>query len=135
MINYVLAHPSLLLWLFPFLVAGAVSAIGKAEKYALARLLTIGDVHTQKAIHDTIKVWVVWAEEEYADPRDGTGSEKFAAVDNLLARALPFLSADQRRDLIEKAVKEMDAEANAALDAKKPDAPTGAGADQGSPQP
>lgn len=114
MINWLLAHPSLLLWAFPFVLAAAVGAIGKAEKAGIAYLFSRGDVVDQECARSVVAAVVVWAEKRAAPNADG--SSKFAAVDKLLARFLPFLSADERREVIEASVKEMDKAAHEAID-------------------
>lgn len=111
--NYLLAHPALLLWAFPFVVGAVVKFIGNMEKVALERLFSYGDADDRAAIRATADIWVKWAERRAAPNADG--SSKFAVVDKLLARGLPFLSAEDRRSLIEKCVAEMDAAANAEL--------------------
>ncbi len=117
MVNFVLAHPSLLLWAFPFVLAAAVGAIGKAEKAGIAYLFSRGDAVDQECARAIVAAVVKWAEKRAAPNADG--SSKFAAVDKLLARFLPFLSADERREIIEKSVAEMDKAANEALGAGK----------------
>ncbi len=113
--NFILSHPSLLLWAFPFVLTSGVVLLGKIEKAALARLFVLGDAADQEAIRTIAGAVVKWAEAKAAPNADG--SSKFATVDKLLARALPFLSADQRRMLIERSVAEMDKDAHDALDA------------------
>jgi hypothetical protein len=111
--NYLLAHPALLLWAFPFVLAAAVKGIASVEKAVFARLFELGDPVDQKAVRATAAIWVQWAEAKAGPAADG--SSKFVLVDKLLARALPFLSADQRKSLIEQSVSAMDAAAQAAL--------------------
>lgn len=113
MVQFILNHPALLLWAFSFVLTSSVVALGKAEKAALARLFVLGDAADQEAIRTIAGAVVKWAEKKAAPNADG--SSKFAVVDKMLARALPFLSADQRREIIEKAVAEMDKDANDAL--------------------
>lgn len=111
--NFLLAHPSLLLWAFPFVLAAAVGAIGKIEKAGIAYLFSRGDKIDQDCARSIVAAVVKWAELRAAPNADGTS--KFAVVDKLLARAMPFLSADERREIIEKSVAEMDKAANDAL--------------------
>lgn len=111
--KFLIDHPSLLLWAFPFVLTGAVAGLGRLEKNALARLFSAGDATDQQAIRAIVGAVVKWAEKKSAPNADGTA--KFATVDRLLGRALPFLSADERHQLIQKAVDEMDKDAEAAL--------------------
>lgn len=113
MIQYLLAHPSLLLWAFPFVLAAAVGAVGKAEKAGISYLFSRGDAIDQECARSIVAAVVKWAEKRAAPNADG--SSKFAAVDKMLARALPFLTADERRQVIEKCVAEMDQAAQDAL--------------------
>jgi hypothetical protein len=107
MIQFLLNHPALFLFLLPAIP----SVLGKLEKAAIARLLSAGDAADQKLIRTVTKGVVVWAEDKSA--LDGSG--KFAIADKLVARAMPFLSADQRKALIQNAVAELDKDANDAL--------------------
>lgn len=113
--TWLMSHPSLLLWAFPFVLAAAVGAIGKAEKAGISYLFSRGDAVDQECARSVVAAIVKWAEKRAAPNADG--SSKFATVDKLLARALPFLSADERRQVIEQSVREMDKAANDALDA------------------
>lgn len=117
MINFVLAHPALLALFVPTILAAIPGLLVKLEKAALARLFSAGDVSDQKAIRGIVKVAVIWAEEKYNNPIGPSGETKLAAVSRMIQRALPFLSADQVRGLIEEAVKEIDSEAKAAIEA------------------
>ncbi len=85
MINFLLAHPSLFLFLLP----AVPSVLGKIEKAAVAKLLAAGDQADQALIRTVLKGIVVWAEAKGA--ADGAG--KFSMADRLVARAMPFLSA------------------------------------------
>lgn len=118
MINFLMNHPALFLFLLP----AVPSVLGKLEKAAIARLLAAGDLADQKLILTVTKGFVVWAEDK--GRLDGSG--KFAVADKLVARAMPFLSADQRRDLIQNAVAELDKDANDALAAAAQKAPPAA---------
>lgn len=107
MVTFLLNHPALFLFLLP----AVPSVIGKIEKVMIARLLSRGDAADQELLRSVAKAVVLWAEKKGASD----GSSKFAVADKLVARALPFLSADQRRSLIQGAVDEMDKAANEAI--------------------
>jgi hypothetical protein len=112
LVDWVLNHPSLLLLAVPAIP----SILGRLEKAAIARLLSAGDEADQNLMRSVVSAVVVWAEEKGAK----SGAEKFAAADKVLARALPFLSADQRKDLIENAVKALDESAKQAVSESAP---------------
>lgn len=112
MANFLFAHPSLFLFLLPAIP----SLIGKLEKIIIKKLLSDRDEIDRRLIKSVIKSVVIWAEEKGA--RDGAA--KFAAADRLVARALPFLNADQRKALIENAVLELDKTANEVLQDPRP---------------
>lgn len=112
--NFIMSHPWLLAMILPTVLASIPSAIVKIEKMAIARLLSSGDEIDQEAIRATFQVWVVWAEKKGA--RDGPA--KFAKVDSIVSRVFPFLSADQRKSLIEDAVTQMDAAAKSSITGK-----------------
>lgn len=105
--NLLFNHP----WLFVFALPLIPAALNKIEKIAVAKMLASGDAIDQEFIRTTLKAAVVWAEKKGAKD----GPDKFAAVDKLVARALPFLNADQRKKLIEDAVASLDAGANDSL--------------------
>ncbi len=113
--TWLLAHPSLLLWAFPFILAAVVGAVGKIEKAGISYLFSRGDAIDQECARSIVAAVVLWAEKRAAPNADG--SSKFATVDRLLANALPFLNADERRQVIEASVREMDKAANDALSA------------------
>lgn len=113
MLNYVMNHPWLLGLILPSIVAAVPGLLVKAEKAALANLFSYGDPVDQEALRSTVKVWVVWAEKKYAIA--GQGRNKFEAVNALVARALPFIPAEQREDMIEQAVEQLDAAAKATV--------------------
>lgn len=115
MLNYIMSHPWLLALIVPPALAAVPSLIVKAEKAALARLFAQGDAIDQKFMRSVVRAAVLWAEEK--GDLAGGGAKKFDAAEKILNRALPFLSAQQCEDLIEKAVLEMDAEAKKSLDA------------------
>lgn len=111
--NWLLAHPQLILWAFPFILATCVAFIGRIEKAGISYLLSRGDTIDQDAMRATCAIWVKWAERRAAPNADG--SSKFATVDKFLSHALPFLSTDERKNLIESSVAAMDAAAQDAL--------------------
>ena len=108
MIEFLLNHPYLFLFALPLVPV----ALAKIEKIAIARLLSEGDADDQALLRSVAQAVVLWAEKKGA--QDGSG--KFAVADKLVARALPFLSADQRRKLIQDAVDQMDKAAHEAID-------------------
>lgn len=117
--SYILNHPALLLWALPVLLPFIPKAVRAIEGRILRHLLSAGDADDQQLIRAITRAFVVWAENKCQ--KEGAGGEKFKQVDALLAKALPFLSADQRRTLIENTLEALDAEAKAA--AQDPVAP------------
>lgn len=115
MLNYVLEHPWLLALILPTILASIPSYLVKAEKAVLAKLFAYGDANDKEAIRASVKIWVLWAEKKYNIT--GQGKVRFQAVSAIIGRALPFIPQEQLEDLIEKAVMEMDAAANAAVQA------------------
>lgn len=113
MINFVTGHPWLLALVLPSIMASIPGLLVWAEKAALSSLISHGDPADQEAIRATVKIWVVWAEKKYNI--GGQGESKFVAVNTILARALPFIADVQREKLIEEAVNQLDAAANAVL--------------------
>lgn len=112
MIQYALAHPWILALLgIPAMLSSLPHLLHKGEVAAIRRLLATRDPIDQKAIKATISAWVTWAEEKYGA---GQGPIKFAMVDAVLAKVLPFMSADDRQKLIEDAAKELDSGAHEA---------------------
>lgn len=107
MIQFLINHPAVFLFLLPALP----SILGKIEKAAIAQLLARGDSVDQKLLRTVAKAIVVWAEEKGSI----NGAAKFTMADKLISRALPFLTAEQRKELIESAVAELDKSANDAL--------------------
>lgn len=106
MIQFITSHPWLLALIgVPALVAALPTMLHKAEVSALKSLFAQGDAADQKALKGIALVAVTWAEEKYGD---GKGIVKFEAVDALLAKAIPFISADQRKKLIEDTVTGLD---------------------------
>lgn len=119
MIQFITSHPWLLALLgVPALLAALPGIIRKLEVQALHKLIDQGDEIDHQAIRDTIAVWVQWAEKKYGADK---GPVKFAAVDALIAKALPFMSADDRKKLIEDVVKALDEGAREATQAPPPE--------------
>lgn len=104
MLQYLIDHPGL----FAFAIPAIPLILVKIERFAVSQLLSRGDPIDQEAIKGVLKVLVVWAEKKGATD----GAAKFAAVDRIVAHAIPFLTADQRKSLIEDAVKKLDDEAH-----------------------
>jgi hypothetical protein len=117
LVHFVMDHPALLLLLLP----AVPSVLVKLEKAALAELFSLGDAADQAFARDVAAALVKWAEAKYDAP--GSGDAKRAAVDRALAWALPFMSADQRKDLIEKSVAELDKGAKEVIAAAPPAPP------------
>ena len=110
MIQFIMSHPWMLsLFGIPALLAAIPTLLHKLEVAALKKMIATGDPIDQKAIKGIISVSVTWAEEKYGA---GKGPIKFEAVDALLAKALPFMSADDRKKFIEDAVKALDSGAH-----------------------
>lgn len=109
MIKFLIDHPALFLFLLPAIPA----VLGKLEKVAIASLLSRGDTADQKLMRAVAVAVVTWAEDKIGA---SNGAAKFDVADKLLARALPFLSADQRQHLIESCVSELDKDAHEAID-------------------
>jgi hypothetical protein len=100
-----LSYPWLLsLMGLPAILAAVPLLLQKIEMRALNSLFAIGDDADKKAIKEIVKTLVQWAEEKYRE-----GPIKFDAVDSIVAYALPFIGAEQREQLIEAAVKDLDA--------------------------
>lgn len=106
MLQYLIDHPWLLALLgAPALIKSLPGLLRKLEVAALRRLVEKGDEIDREALKGTLAVWVTWAEKKYGA---GKGPVKFEAVDGLLSKALPFLSAEDRKHLIEESVKQLD---------------------------
>lgn len=111
-VHFVISHPwALTLLGIPALLAALPAALRKVETMVFKKLLANGDAIDQRAIRATIRAWTTWAEEKYGT---GTGAQKFAVVDGVLAKVLPFLSAEDRKKLIENVLAELDAGAQEA---------------------
>lgn len=113
--EYLLKHPVLFLWALPMLLPFVPKLVRSISGMAFKRLVSEGDADDQLLMRSITKAFVVWAENKCK--KDGAGGEKFKQVDALLAKAIPFLSADQRKSLIENTLDALDAEAkNASQD-------------------
>jgi hypothetical protein len=109
--QFILNHPWLLSLLgLPAILAAIPLALQKFEVSALKSLFRFGDSADQKAMKGIVKVLVQWAEDKYSE-----GAVKFDVVDAIVARALPFLTVEQRKQLIEDSVKDLDAGASEAI--------------------
>lgn len=118
MVNFILAHHWILALLgLPALLSALPAIIHKAEVAALKGLFSQGDAIDQKAIKAVASAIVTWAEEKYGA---GNGPIKFDMVDAILAKALPFIPADDRKKLIEEVVKALDDGAHEAEGDGKP---------------
>jgi hypothetical protein len=110
-LSYILAHPWLLSLIgLPALLAAVPLVLQKLEVQALKELFKVGDDADKRAIKAIVKALVQWAEDKYKE-----GAVKFDTVDTIIARTFPFLSADQRKQLIEETVRDLDAGAKTAV--------------------
>lgn len=115
-IKYILDHSWLLALLgVPALLAAVPTLVRRATINGLHKIIEAGEFpEDDELIRAIVAALVKWAEAKY---KAGRGPLKYEAVDTLAAKALPFMGAEDRRKLIEEAVKQLDAGAHEASDA------------------